>query len=151
MLHECSEQLNIKMLTLGKNGYGSLTFRYILQVLMSLLVFLIIKYNIHNYNYITHGSIETFGGWGLESRPVFATLADRISGRTGQAKSCVINQLYQRLAITLQRQHACAMIARHAAIELFFLKCITYSACTLFFLIILLINNNNNNNNNNNY
>ena len=57
-------------------------------------------------------AVETFGGWGLESRPVFATLADRISVHTGQAKSYVANQLYQRLAITLQRQHACAMIAR---------------------------------------
>ena len=57
-------------------------------------------------------AVETFGGWGLESRPVFATLVDRISGRTGQAKSCVINQLYQRLAITLQRQMPSAMIVR---------------------------------------
>ena len=35
---------------------------------------------------------------------------------TVYAKICMfiikINQLYQRLAITLQRQHACAMIAR---------------------------------------
>ena len=40
-------------------------------------------------------AVETFDGWGLESRPVFATLVDRILDRTGQAKSCVINQLYQ--------------------------------------------------------
>ena len=33
--------------------------------------------------------VDTFGGWGLESRAVFATLVDRISGRS------VINQLYQ--------------------------------------------------------
>ena len=46
-------------------------------------------------------AVETFGGWWLESRPVFATLADRISGRTGQEKLCVINQLYQRLVFCM--------------------------------------------------
>ena len=44
----------------------------------------------HNQNILFIAlAVETFGGWGLESRPVFATLADRISSRTGQAKSCV--------------------------------------------------------------
>ena len=73
-------------------------------------------------------------GWGLESRPVFATLADRISGRTGQAKSRVVNQLYQRLAITLTRQHACAK--KNLNMNLYKVFC-------MYLVFLIIIKNNN--------
>ena len=46
----------------------------------------------HSVHQFMPMAVETFGGWGLESRPVLATFADRISHCTGQAKSCVTDQ-----------------------------------------------------------
>ena len=57
-------------------------------------------------------AVESFGGWGTASIPIFKTLARMVANRSDQPVSSVSCWLYQRLAIALQKNNACAMIAR---------------------------------------
>ena len=57
-------------------------------------------------------AVESFGGWGTASIPIFRTLARMVANRSDQPVSSVSCWLYQRLAIALQKNNARAMIAR---------------------------------------
>ena len=57
-------------------------------------------------------AVESFGGWGTASIPIFKTLARMVANRSDQPVSSVSCWLYQRLAIALQKNNARAMIAR---------------------------------------
>ena len=57
-------------------------------------------------------AVESFGGWGTASIPIFKTLARMVANRSDQPVSSISCWLYQRLAIALQKNNACAMIAR---------------------------------------
>ena len=53
-------------------------------------------------------AVESFGGWGTASVPIFKTLARLVANRSDQPVSSVSCWLYQRLAITLQKNNVCA-------------------------------------------
>ena len=58
-------------------------------------------------------AVESFGGWGTASVPIFKTLwPEWWPNRSDQPASSESCWLYQRLAIALQKNNACAMIAR---------------------------------------
>ena len=57
-------------------------------------------------------TVESFGGWATGSIPIFKTLARMVANRSDQPASSVSCWLYQRLVIALQKNNACAMIAR---------------------------------------
>ena len=102
-------------------------------------------------------AVESFGGCGTASVPIFKTLARLVANRSDQPASSVSCWLYQRLAIALQKNNACAMIARQPlvfSVVIMFLvvpivlrACIYTFICALLVTLVLYSHNNNNNNN----
>jgi hypothetical protein len=56
--------------------------------------------------------VETTGGWCKSAQEIFSTIAGRIASRTNTPCNTALSQLYQRLAIILQRANANMIIER---------------------------------------
>ena len=59
--------------------------------------------------------VEVFGGWGNEAINVLSTISIKVATQLCRPLNEVVSNIYSRLSLTLMRQNAGAILARHVS------------------------------------